>query len=344
MLGIAIALVLAARDTARSQAPPPRPVLLVLGDSIAAGFGASDPARHGFAALVYELLKTSTTDLELINLATPGETSASYSQGGQSSQQDRAAAVLRTRRVAGIVLLVGGNDLLTLIAPGQPCDLSRAKRGSDLAAVALSEPCRTAVDAAIDGVRLRLGPILSALVQAKEHSTPLLVGLYYNPFDLGLDPTLTAATNENTNRLNAVIGEAVSAFRSPDLRTFDMNAAFAGRIATLTRASDRDVHPNDLGHRVIAEAVVRALSAGATGYFSGSPSGPAGCPQAGRWQLLYWRGPAASLSAASVLCPLVDRFWLHRQGRWLAVAPLIPQASDPVSLLTGEAVFAHGGP
>jgi hypothetical protein len=45
-----------------------------------------------------------------------------------------------------------------------------------------------------------------------------------------------------------------------------------------------------------------------------------------------------------VACPLADRFWVSRQGRWSAYAPDVPAASDPIALNTGEAVFVHGLP
>lgn len=346
MLGLLLLLLGSASGS--GQQPPP--VLLVLGDSLSAGTGASDPARLAYAPLVREALRAGGRNLEVINLAAPAETTATFlgttaATGGQGAQLERALALLQTRQVEVIVLSIGANDLLSLIAPGEPCDLSRARSPADLRAAFEAAGCRTAVDIRLLQVRTNLTALLTMLAEAKPASASLLVMLYYNPFHLGLDPAVEALTDENTRRLNAIIRDTAETLWVPAVDVVDLQAAFAGREAQLTHAVQRDVHPNDLGYRVIAGAVLRALPAGVVGFFSAAPSGEASCPARGRWQVIYWRGISeVPLSAVSVLCPLADRFWVNRQGRWLAHAPSLPVASDVVALLAGEAVFAHGGP
>jgi lysophospholipase L1-like esterase len=317
------------------------PVLLALGDSYTAGNGATSPARDGYVTLMANSMRLAAPETTVTNLALPGETSATFSSG-TNSQLERALAVLRSQRVDTVVMTLGGNDLLFLVASGQPCDLSRARRPPDLYPAASAPACRAAVETTLVRTRANIKAALASLQQAKQGPTTVLVGLYYNPFRLGLDPALDRITDEDTQRLNAAIRDAVSEIGSPDVRTFDLDTAFGRNVPALTHYRQRDVHPNNLGHRVIAAAVLRSMARPEIGHFSATPAGAAECPAQGQWQLLYWRGSSAAIAPVSVLCPLVDRYWVSRQGRWLAFAPGFPDASDPLVLNTGEAVFAHG--
>ena len=320
---------------------------LALGDSLTAGSGASDPSRTDYPQLVTDVLRVPGRNIELSNLAVPGETSAGFlgASAGLSPQIDRAVGLLQTRQVDLVTLSIGANDLLALLRPGQPCDTSRARRGAELRTALEAPACRAAAEARIAEVRANLATALGRLLQAKTPSTRLVLLLYYNPLLLGLDPGLDALTEEDTRRLNSALREAAAASGASSVEIVDLHAAFGGRVAQLTHAAERDVHPNDAGHRAVAGAVLRALPAAETGFFSLGPAGEHSCPGPGRWQALYWRGATgALLGAVSVLCPGADRFWVNRAGRWSAVAPLLPGVSDPISVVTGEAVFVHGAP
>src|SRR5437764_128692 len=83
-----------------------------LGDSIAAGNGASDPATTGFVALVDH----DEGALPLINLAKAG----ARTQDVIAKQLPWALAAMNGRDVAFITVSAGGNDLAALI-PNASC-------------------------------------------------------------------------------------------------------------------------------------------------------------------------------------------------------------------------------
>src|SRR5690242_20571523 len=62
----------------------PGDVYLALGDSVAAGIGASRPAERGYAALVWtDLQRLVGRRVAMQDLAVPGETTSSMINGGQ---------------------------------------------------------------------------------------------------------------------------------------------------------------------------------------------------------------------------------------------------------------------
>lgn len=326
------------------------PLYLALGDSLTAGIGASDPDRFGYPPLLLDVFRVAGRNLELSTLARPRETTDSFLGASASapvapSQFDRVLALLRTREVALITLSIGANDLWDLTGSGQPCDLTRARTPVELRMALEAPGCRDVVAARLVQTRMHLATILNGLVQAKPATTPLIVLLYYNPFRLGLNPELEAITDATTDQLNTAIREAIGPFSGSTVHLVDLRAAFAGREARLTHASRRDIHPNDLGYRVIAGTVLPSVAGADVGFFAASPAGAASCPDSDRWRLLYWRGVArASIRAVSLFCPEADRFWINRGGRWLAFAPLRQDASDQFDLEPGEFVFSHGQP
>src|SRR5207302_6124022 len=89
-------------------------VLLALGDSIAAGIGASH-VSSGCMAVLASALRPRDPGLALVNLAIPGESSHSMLLPG--GQLDRAEEVIAEvarggGRVGPVALCVGGNDIM----------------------------------------------------------------------------------------------------------------------------------------------------------------------------------------------------------------------------------------
>ena len=83
-------------------------VYLALGDSIAAGSGASDPATTSYAGLIAsELRDEFGPELELRSLAVGGHTT----QDLISNQLDPALEALRAGDVRLVTLTISGNDL-----------------------------------------------------------------------------------------------------------------------------------------------------------------------------------------------------------------------------------------
>ena len=84
--------------------------ILILGDSISAGYGLENPDR-GWVGLVREKLKNSGKDYEVVNASIPGDTSA----GGLA----RVDGLLARYRPAIMILELGANDGLRGLPPSR---------------------------------------------------------------------------------------------------------------------------------------------------------------------------------------------------------------------------------
>ncbi len=260
---------------ASASTPPLRPafVYLALGDSLAVGVGASAPDQFGYVPRLFEFFsrprhgKVTT----LRNLGVAGETTTSMCGGDcsavltgqvQTGQLAEALRVIGDRRtnIRVVTLDIGGNDLLHLLQPGQPC----ASPGDPT--------CAAAVAQALEQVTANYPVILEALTAALAEDPGherILVMTYYNafsgtgsPYDaltrralLGADGTLDCTAHDADVGLNDLIA-CISA--TYDVRVVDTYPLFEGRTLALTHIAGGDVHPNDAGYAVIADAFQRA--------------------------------------------------------------------------------------
>lgn len=269
LLALALLLGLLAATAGSAAAAPARPErgYLALGDSYAAGVGASAPATLGYTGrFAAYLAARSPAPPRLTNLAQPGATSADFigdfpSRGWQGrSQLAQAARLLATRRDTLVTLDIGGNDVLHLLQPGQPC--AKAALGSG--------PCLAAATSALETMTAPDLPfIVDALTLAAQPGTRLYVLTYPNPFSLGTGSALEAETDALTRALDAIIAGAV-ADAQPLARAFhvtvstvDVFPAFEGRAAALTHllGTPPDIHPNDAGYAVMAAVLEQAYAA-----------------------------------------------------------------------------------
>jgi len=85
---------------ASAQPPATTPVILVLGDSLSAGYGID--VKKGWVALLEEQLQSSGFDYQVVNASVSGETSG----GGLA----RLPALLQTHSPAIVIVELGGND------------------------------------------------------------------------------------------------------------------------------------------------------------------------------------------------------------------------------------------
>src|SRR5438034_4924762 len=104
---LVIAMSLCASDAERGAVGTPRPTILILGDSLAAGYGV-DP-DEAFPALLQKKIDAAGLKYEVINAGVSGDTTA----GGL-----RRIDWLLRRKIDVLVLELGGNDGLRGIAPG----------------------------------------------------------------------------------------------------------------------------------------------------------------------------------------------------------------------------------
>jgi acyl-CoA thioesterase-1 len=273
-------LVLGATTWAHNAgAGPDSPLYLALGDSLAAGVGATEPAQTGYVNLVFDALRTEPTstyredDLTLLNLGDPGETTTSMLTGG--GQFEKALAEIDRRRddgidgneVAIITIDIGANDFIPLIQAGSPCLPNF-----------LAKSCLEAATSALDTFRSNFGDMMRRLrADAGPEAEIVALGLYNplsgtgGPFDTVGDAALAL--------FNDTVAEVVA---EPDIqaRLADVFPLFRDRGAELTHAIEipPDVHPNDSGHYLMAQAVVTTLGLPADAVATPPSGAPAAVP------------------------------------------------------------------
>lgn len=206
-----------------------------LGDSVAAGSGSSDPERTSFPALV----AADRDGIAIYNLARAGSTTENVID----EQIARALPPLQADRVKFVTISAGGNDLAGLI-PNATC---------------LEDPLPDTcpLEQALAGVRANLRTILDYLRDANAR-TPILLLAYPNFFS-GTGHPFEAPAGRVLPRLNDVIEEVAAEYEHVGVA--HPAPAFEDNGDTLTGvlAAQFDPHPNDAGHRIIADAILDAL-------------------------------------------------------------------------------------
>lgn len=229
------------------------PLYLALGDSIAFGVGAANPAAEGYVGLTHFDLSAEDGPypdrLDLVNLAEPGATSGDLlaPEGQLEKALDEIAGreedSISGNEVELISIDVGGNDLLALANPDSPC---LADTGSP--------ECRDAITKTLSDLQDNLAAILQQLREAAPAAGIFTINLY-NPYSGTGDPREVLASVA-VQQVNGVIN-ATAADPEYGAQLVPIFELFLGR-GTQWIASDQ-IHPNDEGHRVIAEALVAAM-------------------------------------------------------------------------------------
>ena len=206
-------------------------IYLSLGDSVAAGNGASDPRTTSFAARV-----AADEGLTLVNLAVAGATTTEVIEKQLPEITEAAAG----RQVSLITISAGGNDLAALI-PNAACQEDPL-------------PATCPLDAALDGVSQRLDTILADL--RRSYPDTDIVLLAYPNFFSGTGHVFEAPAARVLPRLGDTIRDIAARHDNVAVAT----PSFEGRGAELTHVLDErfDPHPNDAGHQLIADAIGKA--------------------------------------------------------------------------------------
>jgi lysophospholipase L1-like esterase len=244
-----VALIVAGAAAARAAPGPelvgPRAIYLALGDSLAFGYQPNLDLTHGYADLLFPRLQPFGTR-QMVNLACPGETTATMLAGGcrvpflrktrySGSQLEQAQAVIRANRgrVSPVTLTIGANDVLTDLGP-------RCEEHSETFA------------AHLDQMEANLEQIVRTLVEALDGEGDLFVTTYYNPF-AQLCPNTDRHLHELNDRIAAVA-------RRHGAHVVTVADAFAERICELTWMCSRyrDIHATTAGYQVIAERILAA--------------------------------------------------------------------------------------
>ncbi|MCH8850922.1 MAG: SGNH/GDSL hydrolase family protein [Chloroflexi bacterium] len=212
---------------------------VALGDSIAAGTGASDAETTNYVSLVAEALRDRLgVDLELINLA----------EGGASTEilieQQLPAALERLAQgdVLLVTITVSGIDLNQL-ADTPVCVQDPADIGCP-------------IDDLLLGVEERLNQMIRDLQEAGP-DTLIVIQLYPNLFS-GSGHELERSADTAFELLNGAITGVAN---RNDVILADPRHPFEGASSRLTHLLDPtpDAHPSDAGYRVIADAFLEAL-------------------------------------------------------------------------------------
>jgi lysophospholipase L1-like esterase len=300
LLGI-LSLVLAAAliagpAGAREPAAPtrpgfrPRPPLatsyLALGDSLAFGYSQArfnelypdeNPADYetGYVNDFANVLKVFDRPLQIVNDGCPGETTESfikgpcayqlefplhhpYAGGPDSSQLSDALAYLEAHpgSVNPITIDIGANDALGLIKT--TCKL-------EAACIATGAP------GVFAKIGANLGLILGQLRAAAPRAQIIVLGLY-NPF--GETITGGDALTADLNEVEAKVAAGVGARFADPLPLFNPPGALeAPTICLLTNMCTPlvDIHPTELGYKVLGGLVLQQYVLGLPPFFAQGP-------------------------------------------------------------------------
>ena len=206
---------------------------LSLGDSIAVGWSASDPPNNGFVALV-----AGQEDAELRNLAVAGATTADVID----HQLADAVSLVESGGAAFVTVSAGVNDLADLI-PNGTCAEDPL-------------PASCPLEVTLADVEERLLRIVDDIRDADDE-VPIVLLAYPNFFSGTGHPWEASAA-----RVLPRLAEAMRGIADEYGRVAVAEPSFEGRGGELTHVLDEpfDPHPNDAGHRIIADAVVEALA------------------------------------------------------------------------------------
>ena len=225
--------------------PPPTEVVggvyLALGDSWAAGQGASDAASTSYVALVAQALRSRFGGtLRLQSLAVGAQTTQSLIDG----QLVQIVELLRERDVRLVTFTIGGQDMFQHV--GAPACLQDP-----------SDPACPLEEGLLE-VKQRLDRILRELREA-EPEVAIVIQAYPNLFS-GTGHQFERPAEIAFDLLNGVI---TSVAGRHNVLVANPRAAFEGRGGDLSHVlqpgPDLDFHPNDAGHRIIADAFLVAL-------------------------------------------------------------------------------------
>ncbi|MEX0750547.1 MAG: SGNH/GDSL hydrolase family protein [Dehalococcoidia bacterium] len=211
-----------------------RDVYVSIGDSLAAGSGASDPASTSFPALL-----AAREEVSLHNVAAAGATT----QDVMDDQLARALVSIQAGRVAFVTISAGGNDLAALI-PNAAC-------------VEDPLPASCPLDDALARVETNLDAIV-AYIRDADRRVPIVLLAYPNLFS-GTGHAWEAPAGRVLPQLGDVIRDVAA--RYDRVAVAEPAPQFEGNGGRLTHVLDQpfDPHPNDAGHSAIADAFAAAL-------------------------------------------------------------------------------------
>lgn len=245
---------------------PPR--LMFLGDSIAAGYGLEGytstdnySCPDSYANTLdakYTAALAETYSHEMQNFAVSGATSADLIELLNSGKLDSALA-----ETDAVVVSIGGNDLLgniyTIIESLGITPENQTINIDDIDILSLLGQIATLEENVQDSLTEFEANLKEIAVILNEKSEgDVYIQTLYNPLETFTDISLVTDFSESTlTEFNRIINNnSVNGYK-----VIDVAADFVGKCEELTRIGEIDIHPNEAGHKVIAEAVDKALTA-----------------------------------------------------------------------------------
>lgn len=221
---------------------PGSPVVLAVGDSLAANIGVASPREGAVSRFHTRVQARDGAAYGLENLGTVGASSASLLADGQL---ERAARVAAERGAAYVLVSVGANDLLPHL--GSP----------DCADTVTAPACRQRVADATAAYRTNLAMVLDRL-RAAAPDARVVALTPYNPFDLGFGSQVEIDTTAAVQAFNAAAAEVAAQHGA---LVADGHGALAGHVATVTHMLDTvpDIHPTSGGYDLLTGALLAAL-------------------------------------------------------------------------------------
>jgi lysophospholipase L1-like esterase len=221
---------------------------VVLGDSIEAGLGASDPEVTAYVPLFHQFLQSVDPGFALHNVAVPGATVRDIKQ----DQLAQALAEIESHTPVVIAWGGGGNDLLNFIGDPEAVTCLRGDAS-----------CIRRLNALLNEVEQTVKVTLAALRAAAPADTPILVRTQYNPL---LKAACGGPTHPQAQLASVVLEGGVPGLaRGMNDRLRDQATAHGARVVEIFLpfflnpdgliAGDC-IHPNDAGHLVIFDATV----------------------------------------------------------------------------------------
>ncbi|MCM1132843.1 MAG: SGNH/GDSL hydrolase family protein [Ruminococcus flavefaciens] len=237
---------------------PPR--VLFLGDSIPAGYGLdgyTDSDNYNCESYPNILKEQYTAELadicphEMQNFAVSGATSDDLLDLIDSGKLDSAL-----ESSDAVVISIGGNDMLHIMF-GLLAELgmSEENRTIDLenidifSALAQLMALDGEIDEALTGFEANLNEISEKL--GEKTSGEIYIQTLYNPLETFTDfQILVDFSEEKIGRYNEIVRDNADGYK-----VIDVAEEFDGRCAELTRIKKLDIHPNEKGHKLIAEII-----------------------------------------------------------------------------------------
>ena len=256
---------------------------VALGDSLAVGDQPNGGLGHGYADQLYTALKANDPTLALVNLGCGGESTISMIYGSQDPAVASSCGpplFYRTRYPVGgtqlsqaVSFLQAHQSFVRLVT----IDIGGDDLGPCLAVLDFSDSC---LNAYLPGIAGNLAAILAQLRAASGPNVPIVGMNYYDPF-LGLWAFGLPGAATDSESFTVQLNDALEgAYRTADDPVANVEGAFAvtdfsdsvtltgfGAVplnvynaCTLTWfCTLGDIHPNDAGYDLIAQAFEAAL-------------------------------------------------------------------------------------